>query len=297
MARRTCRVAIAIPTYNRDKVLIDSIHDALRQEPGADEVIVIDQSDSHSPEVQAELDHLHSAGQIRYLRQFPANLPAARNRALRETTCDVVIFIDDDVRLEAGFVAAHRRNYEEEESLSAVAGRVEQRLGWPQRKNKGSWRPELDYWYLSLDGKERKEGIGNFIGANHSVKVAQVLNLGGYDERFRGAMREESDLALRIYLQGGKIVFDPSASLYHLSAPSGGCRTRNNFDMATANGMLLFAFKHLKALRTSAWREVWTAFRHSVIHRSTIKYPHRIPILCLLFIYALARNLILGLRN
>lgn len=297
MVARSCRIAIAIPTYNRDEVLIDSLRDALRQEPAADEILVIDQSESHLPEVQAELDQAQAAGQIRYLRQFPANLPAARNRALRETTCDIVIFIDDDVRLDDGFVEAHRRNYEQDASLVAVAGRVEQRLGWPQRWNNGPWRQELDYWYLSLDGQERKEGIANFIGANHSVRVAQVLKLGGYDERFRGALREESELALRIYRNGGKIVFDPLASLYHFAAPSGGCRTRSYYDLATANGMLLFAFKHMRVLRTAALLEIWTAFRHSVIHKGTVKYPHRIPVLFVLFMFALAKNLVLGVRD
>jgi GT2 family glycosyltransferase len=294
---RAPRIAVAVPTYNRGEVLIDTLRDVLAQEPRADEVLVVDQSESHKPEVRAELDRLQAAGEIRYLRQSPPNLPAARNRALRETSCDAVIFVDDDVRLEPGFVSAHRRNYEADSALVAVAGRVIQDVEWPAGRPPSRGGGKFDPFRFPLDGNERREGVANFRGCNHSVKVGEVLACGGYDECFSGvAMREESDLALRIYRRGGKIVFDPAASLFHLAAPSGGCRRRSIYDMSVAHSMLLFAFKHAGFLRSAALSEVWLAFRHAVVYRATLKTPHVIPILTVLFVCALARSAFLGMR-
>jgi GT2 family glycosyltransferase len=292
------RVAVAIPTYNRDEVLLDTLREVLAQEPRADEVLVIDQSENHKPEVQAALDALQAAGEIRYLRQSPPNLPAARNRALRETDCDVVIFIDDDVKLDRGFVAAHRRNYEADPAVVAVAGRVVQRLGWGAKRRVPGGRSDLKKLFIPLDGTERKEGVANFVGANHSVAVSKATACGGYDERFGGvALREETDLALRIYYGGGKIVFDPSASLFHLSAPAGGCRRRSIYDLSAAQALLLFVCKHAPFLRSVAVSEVWLALRLSILHKAVMKSPHRIPILSVLFVCVASRSVFRAIRG
>jgi GT2 family glycosyltransferase len=298
MAGDSMRIAVAIPTYNRGEVLLDTLRQVLAQEPRADEVLVVDQSERHEPEVRAALDGLQAAGEIRYFRQSPPNIAAARNRALREASCEVVIFIDDDVRLSPGFVAAHRRNYEADPAVVAVAGRVEQRLGWGKQRRLPSGRPEFEKFFIPLDGRERQEGVANFGGANHSIVAAKALGWGGYDERFSGvALREETDLALRVYYGGGKIVFDPSASLFHLSVPAGGCRPRSIYDLSAAQALLLFAFKHARFLRSATVSEVWLALRLSALHKAAMKSPRRIPVLLVLFVCVAARSAFRAMRG
>jgi len=46
----------------------------------------------------------------------------------------------------------------------------------------------------------------------------------GFDERFTAAIREESDLALRIKKIGYRVVFDPTAVVTHMRESSGGGR-------------------------------------------------------------------------
>ena len=48
--RSRLSVSVAIPTYNRERVLIDTIEHVLAQNPPADEVLVIDQTEEHEPE-------------------------------------------------------------------------------------------------------------------------------------------------------------------------------------------------------------------------------------------------------
>src|SRR5436190_18002406 len=101
-------VAVAIPTYLRGQVLLDTIEQVLAQDPSADEVVVVDQTPEHYPEVQAKLQGWHNAGRIKWVHQTTPNLPMARNTAVRESTSDVIIYIDDDVVLVPGFVGHHR---------------------------------------------------------------------------------------------------------------------------------------------------------------------------------------------
>src|SRR4051812_40897473 len=100
-------VAVAIPTYLRGQVLLDTIEQVLAQDPPADEVVVVDQTPDHFPEVRAKLRGWHDAGRIKWVHQATPNLPMARNTALRESTSDVIIYIDDDVVLVPGFIGHH----------------------------------------------------------------------------------------------------------------------------------------------------------------------------------------------
>jgi len=42
-------------------------------------------------------------------------------------------------------------------------------------------------------------------------------------------LREDSDIALRIWKSGGIIVYDPLSGLKHLQAKDGGCRIEDRF--------------------------------------------------------------------
>lgn len=219
-------VCVAIPTYHRERVLVDTLRQVLAQNPPADEVLVIDQTPEHESETAFYLTGAHNAGRIRWIKQEVPNLPAARNRALLETRCDVVIFIDDDVEMATDFVEKHRGNYSDHRVV-AVAGRVIQpgRLMQPRK----AWPRIMDHRFLPLDSTERMEGVATFRGCNHSVRAHSLVETGGYDTNYIGwAYREDGDLAIRLWKAGGVIVFDPDAKVTHLAIPTGGCRLKVN---------------------------------------------------------------------
>ena len=285
-------VTVAIPTYRRERVLVETIEQVLAQSPGADEVLIVDQTPCHEPETNRFLETEAAAGRLRWLRQSPPSLPAARNRALREAHGDVVLFIDDDVLLEPGFVEQHRSNYENA-TVVAVGGRVVQaRTGWMLPRAPQSWPRDLDFLYFRFDSSPRTVGIANFSGGNHSVRRAYALETGGYDEAYIGwAFREETDLALRIWRRGGIIVFDPVASLTHLQAPAGGCRFEeaSTPDWVIAFPGTYFAFRNLFP-SVAFWREIlFTSFTGSVLRMSNARRPWRLPWAVLSYAYAVVR--------
>jgi GT2 family glycosyltransferase len=67
------------------------------------------------------------------------------------------------------------------------------------------------------------------MAGNLSVKKDRALEIGGFDENFLGvAYRFETDFARRIIQAGGKIRFEPRASIRHLRAATGGTRKHGN---------------------------------------------------------------------
>jgi GT2 family glycosyltransferase len=189
-----------------------------------------------------------------------------------------VIFIDDDVKLARGFVEAHRRVYLENPTVVAVAGRVEQTVPWPIVKRPAQWPRFMDYRFFRFDSDQRVNGFANFCGANHSILTKYVRSLGGYDEGYKGvALREETDLALRIYAAGGLIIFEPLASLLHLVAPSGGCRKKDAIDISGAMSIVRFSWKFRRVLRRFIFGELWHALRLGILNKQVLSRPYLIP--------------------
>jgi GT2 family glycosyltransferase len=64
------------------------------------------------------------------------------------------------------------------------------------------------------------------MGGNLSVRRDRVLSMGGFDENFVGAAyRFEAEFGRRVWRSGGRILFDPAASIRHLQAERGGTRS------------------------------------------------------------------------
>jgi len=284
---------VAIPTYLREDVLVETIQQVIAQNPPASEVLVIDQSPEHDPQTDAFLSREHAAGRLRWIRHSPPNLPGARNRALKETNCDVVIFIDDDVILTPGFVAHHLANYADPKVVG-VAGRTLQPNHELIPRRDTPWPRNQDYLYLELDGTQRIEGVSSFIGANHSVRRSAALEIGGYDENFIGpANREDGDLCFRLWKRGGIIVFDPVASLRHLASPAGGCQTRTSVIKRPAwlktFGEHYFLWRHFFPSPHFFGRALFVVLRQSVFDRQMFRTPLRIPGAIVAYFHSLTR--------
>ncbi|BAT56484.1 putative glycosyl transferase [Nostoc sp. NIES-3756] len=242
-------ITVVIPTYGREEPLRDSIVDVLNQDYPNYEVLVVDQSPTHQPEIQAYLQEVAAAGKIKWFRLNWASLPGARNYAIRRSSGDVILFIDDDVKLKPGFLAAHAKNYIENPEVGAVAGRVFDRM------KLGDSGGKLEIEYLPPEAMD--PGIAWYhIDLVHTIKPQQVLTARGcnmsfrretftkyglrFDERFRGsAVREESDFCLRFRRTGYKIWYDPEADLIHLGEETGGCH-----DISTRSLQYQFTFYH-----------------------------------------------------
>lgn len=255
-------ISVVIPTYNRESALQDSLIDVLQQDYSNFEVLVVDQTQKHQSETQAFLEELATAGKMRWFRVNWASLPGARNYAVRRCAGEIILFIDDDVQLPAGFLAAHAQNYLERPEIGAVAGRVFDRM------KIGDSKGELTIEYLPPQAMD--PGIAwYYIDLVHTVKPQQVLTARGcnmsfrreiftkygleFDERFKGsAVREESDFCLRLRQTGYQIWYDPAAHLVHLGEETGGC---HDISMRSLKYQITFYHNHfllgLKNLTTS----------------------------------------------
>lgn len=241
-------ISVIIPTYGREEVLCSTLADVLQQHYPAFEVVVVDQTPQHEPKTQQYLDQLEQQGKIRLFRVLWANLPAARNYGVRRSRGEIVLFIDDDVQLPNGFLAAHSANFQRDPKIGAVAGRVRDRQKLLQDDTTvvrelppEAHDPAIAWYYLDLVRTVNPQPVLTARGCNMSFRRSLFDHYGlWFDERFSAsAVREESDFCLRIRSTGLIIWYDPAAELVHLGEESGGCH-----DISTRSLRYQLTFYH-----------------------------------------------------
>ncbi|MEQ8540482.1 MAG: hormogonium polysaccharide biosynthesis glycosyltransferase HpsN [Coleofasciculus sp. D1-CHI-01] len=255
-------ISVIIPTYQREEPLRDTLEDVLKQEYADVEILVVDQTRKHKPEIETYLQQLANDQKIKWFRVNWASLPGARNYAVRRATGEILVFIDDDVKMPAGYLDAHARNYERQE-VGAVAGRVFDRmkLADSQKKHQGDYEiedlppqamdPGIAWYHIDLVHTIKPQWVISARGCNMSYR-REIFTKHGiwFDERFRGsAVREESDFCLRLRQTGYQIWYDPDASLVHLGEETGGCHdisTRSlKYQVTFYHNHFLMALKNL----------------------------------------------------
>lgn len=255
-------MTVAIPTYRREIVLIETLQYLLSLSQLAAEILVLDQTEQHEPATATALQNMATCGQIRWIQLAEPSIPKAMNQGLLLATQAVVLFVDDDIKPEPGLLFAHLAAHSVHGDV-IVAGRVIQ-----------PWHEGVHFSVgdtVHLAGLEQG-WINEFIGCNFSVQRSSALALGGFDENFiRVAYRYEAEFAHRFCASGGRIWFEPTACLHHLKDASGGTRTYGEHLTTWRPDHAVGAYYF--ALRTGAWRELLTRPLRSVMTRFHLRRP------------------------
>jgi len=198
-------VTVVLPVRNGDRYVGDALAAIERQTlpPEKFETIVVDDgSIDGTPDLLASWREAHPGRRV-VLRRGGNGPAAARNAGIAAARAEWVAFTDadtipDELWLEQLLAAG--------EDADAVEGRV------VARAENGA--PRADVHTL-----ENETG-GQYVTANMAYRRATLERVSGFDESFRDAFLEDSDLAFRVLDSGGRIVFAPDAVVAHRVIPS-----------------------------------------------------------------------------
>jgi GT2 family glycosyltransferase len=235
-------VEVVCCTYNRIAEPIATIEQLLRDADGATNsgiavtVRVLFQNAGFPESLYERKPAWRNHPALRLTPSLPPGLPRARNVGLGASAADLVVFVDDDVEIEPGFVLAHVRAANANPEAIGIAGRIRSRVMGADRVNRS-----LAVGQIHLSGRvdDNFDSVGQPgvtvvvhtpRGANMAFRREALLREMGprpFDESLPGsAHREETTLAIELFRRGHYIVFAPEASLLHLEAESGGCENR-----------------------------------------------------------------------
>jgi glycosyltransferase involved in cell wall biosynthesis len=213
------KISVVIPSIARMGVLKNTLSDLAQQSEPAECIVILqgDEPNTHLVELQKNLTI-----PVRVIHSSEPNASLARNIGLREASGEIVLFLDDDVSItDPDFLKKHLRNYKDP-TIPGVYGQMLEVGQYPVSdpdpsliKTDGGWL------YLSANYSRRCRTRNGGSG-NLSVRRKWAIASGGMDAWFeRGARREETEFNLRYTKTYGPLVFDPEASLVHLSAEGG----------------------------------------------------------------------------
>jgi glycosyltransferase involved in cell wall biosynthesis len=167
---------------------------------------------------------------IRYVVEPRPGLDHARNRAIAETSGDIVTFTDDDVSVDTGWVEAIARVFVAEADADAVTGLViaDEIDVEPQRlfEMYGGFGRGFDRQYHRVDTVSREKaarrhaGAGRFgTGANMAFRRRVFDRIGLFDPALDVGTPTNGggdlEMFFRVLKEGGTLVYEPAAIVRH----------------------------------------------------------------------------------
>jgi GT2 family glycosyltransferase len=200
------KYSLIIPAYNEERNIAGCLQSALNQSvPREDyEVIVVDDG---SKDATRSIVRQFPVRLIEQSNQGPA---AARNNGAFHAAGDWLIFTDADCELDPKFIESIVKPLQDQD-LAVVGAQ-----GCYQTRQEG-FVPRFD----QIEIEKRYERMArqryiDFIATYSACYRRDVfLQAGGFDTAFRAASCEDAELSYRLQENGCKLVFVPTAIVFH----------------------------------------------------------------------------------
>lgn len=257
MVSATHGVSIIVPTYNRASALILTLPSYIAENPG--EIIVVDDGSTDETRSVVKSIAAKAAMPVHYIRhQRRMGAPAARNTGSGHASGEYILFGEDDVLLNHGYLATLLEDMRNTHA-DIIAGRI---VGMKLGENKDSIARANKYKGPLVDLKNIQGYFWKLTCAPmevpfvHSVALIQTALVRDirFDTGYRkNGYREETDFYIRARAHGARIVFTPNAICFHISGDinkSGGQRmNRLAYEFWTIVNNARFVYRNYGVLR------------------------------------------------
>ncbi len=198
------RVTVLVPTVDRYPYLRTLLTQLRAQTIRPLEIIVVDQTaaDRREPRLEEEFADLP----LRMVFLDQAGQCSSRNIGLRMARGDYILFLDDDDEVQPDLIELHLA------TLACFGADVSSGVA-----------EEVGAGPLPADFKVLR--ASDVFPTNNSLIRREVLRRSGlFDLAYDRGQRADGDLGMRLHLAGARMVLNPSISVLHHHAPSGGLR-------------------------------------------------------------------------
>lgn len=222
------RLSLVIPTHNRAASLLELLESVVRQtaDPAAWECVVVDNASTDDTSVRfAAFAASHPDFNLRMVYEPEPGVSHARNRGFQEARAARVAAVDDDERINEGFVAAYLDFFAAHPDAVVAGGRIvaEYTTARPRWMSKYTEMPVANP--MDFGPEVRPFPRGRVPGGgNMAFRRDAALRYGGFDVSLGRVGREliggeENDLFERLLRGGETIWYVPDAVMWHIIPP------------------------------------------------------------------------------
>jgi GT2 family glycosyltransferase len=204
------RVSVVIPTHQRRDSVARAIRALARQTVDAREyevIVVIDGSTDGTRELVSSME---TGFAIHTISKPRGGRASACNAGLRLASAPIVVFLDDDMEAQAGFLAAHLDAHARD-SRVGVVGAVPIPVSESSTPVARYVASRFNGHLGNLAAPGHAFGVRDFYSGNFSVEREAMVRIGGFDESFTEYGNEDIDLSLRLRAAGVTLVFRADA--------------------------------------------------------------------------------------
>jgi GT2 family glycosyltransferase len=240
-------LSVIMVAFNRFELTMRSLASLRRNFAGDVELIVVD-NDS-TDETRRLSEYVIGAKIIRAESNF--GFLRACNLALAQVTAPALLYLNNDVELGFGAIAAALARLGSAADIGAVGAKITRSNGSLQEAGSIIWNEGTTVGYMRDASPLGPEA--NFVrdvdycsAVFLLCRTALVRELGGFDEAFAPAYFEDADLCVRMIHAGFRVVYDPAVTLEHLEF---GSAVTTEASMALMRrGRRIFKQKHAEFL-------------------------------------------------
>jgi glycosyltransferase involved in cell wall biosynthesis len=207
------RLAVVVATYNRPEGLTHLLQDLASQQLSAASFDVIVVDDGSSPPVRSRIEALSLPYALTLIEQPNAGQASARDAGIQRATAELIVVVDDDMRLAPEFLRAHLVLHESGHRLVLGEIRSAPQLGQMPLFERFHARSHVLYLAAVRRG-EPVHGDALCTG-NVSLRRADYFSIGGFDASL--PCSEDRDLGIRLERHGAQPTFSERAYTVHHS--------------------------------------------------------------------------------
>jgi GT2 family glycosyltransferase len=250
------KISVIICTRNRFDDFAKTLPSIAAQTRLPDELVVVDSSDEKK--LETYLGAINLPFSVRYLHTAPG-LTLQRNHGIRKSTGDLLFFFDDDVDLDADYLAEVESVFANDvkKHIGAVGGKI-------VNDSPQTFRMKFETFLFDLiramfgvvgtrNGKFHPSGMpshpranqpGGFIECLSGCCMAfrrEVFDKAAFDENLaRYGLLEDVDISKQTLDAGYKIYYQTSATLVHNESPMNRLNIQQWAEMSVVNYDYLF---------------------------------------------------------
>lgn len=246
-------ISIIIATKDRPDFIKDLLFDISNQSKKIFEVIISDQSENF-----IELKNIFNFNLIHF--QNKGNGPCcSRNEAISKSNGEILVFIDDDSRIEKNFIEEITFPILNNISDTCAGAICDSHGNYKFIKKEKNSLNDPFHWIIPFT-KNPNHPFTQYCSSAPAgclaIKKEVFIEIGLFDEFFdpNGA-GEDRELALRLILNGFSIYYNGKAKLFHFAASSGGRRQQGSTPLYFQINIGYIIYKHLGKSEFSAYKK------------------------------------------